>query len=82
MKKLLKFSATWCGPCKMLSGSLSHANLDGVELVEIDIDDNMEMAAKYNIRGVPTMILLENDAEIQRKSGVLMADEIEEFING
>lgn len=82
MKKLLKFGATWCGPCKSLSNSLKYANLGDVELIEFDIDDDFEIAQQNNIRGVPTLILVEDDVELKRKSGVMMADEIEEFING
>lgn len=80
MKKLLKFSAVWCGPCKALSGSLKHVNLDGIEFVEYDIDTDFDTAQAFNIRGVPTLVLLEDGVEVKRKSGVMMADEIEEFI--
>ena len=80
MKQLLKFSATWCGPCKMLAGSLESADLGDVELVEIDIDENIEKALEYKVRGVPTLVLVEDGVEVKRKSGVMMAREIEEFI--
>lgn len=80
MKQLLKFSATWCGPCKMLSGSLEQANLGDVELVEIDIDEDMEKAVHYRVRGVPTLVLLEDGVEVKRQSGVMMTKQIEEFI--
>ena len=81
MKQLLKFSASWCQPCKSLSGNLKHVDFKDVELKEIDIDENMELANKFGIRSVPTMVLMEDDKEIGRKVGVLMADKIEEFIH-
>ena len=82
MKQLLKFSATWCGPCKSLSGIMKNVDLKDVELKEIDIDENLDMAKQYNIRGVPTLVLLNDGVEVGRKSGVLMADKVEEFIHG
>jgi len=80
MKKLLKFSASWCGPCKSLANNFKHVNLGDVELLNIDITEDEQSATKYGIRGVPTMVLLEDDVEVKRKTGVLMADQIEEFI--
>jgi thiol-disulfide isomerase/thioredoxin len=80
MKQLLKFSASWCGPCKSLANNFKHVDLNDVELVNIDIEEDSEKAIKYGIRGVPTLILLENEVEVKRKSGVLMADQIQEFI--
>jgi thioredoxin-like negative regulator of GroEL len=80
MKKLLKFSATWCGPCKSLSNNFKHVDMGEVELVNIDIEEDEASAIQYGIRGVPTLVLLEDDKEVKRKTGVLMADQIEEFI--
>jgi thioredoxin 1 len=80
MKQLLKFSATWCGPCKSLANNFKHVELGDVELVSIDIEEQSEKATQYGIRGVPTMVLLEDGVEVKRKTGVLMADQIQEFI--
>jgi len=82
MRELLKFSATWCQPCKSLAGNFKYVDLGDVSLKEYDIEQNMEEAKKFGVRGVPTMVLLEDGVEIGRKSGVLMADKIEEFIRG
>lgn len=81
MKQLLKFSATWCGPCKSLANNFKYVELGDVELVNIDIEEQSDKAREYGIRGVPTMVLLEDGKEVKRKSGVLMADQIEEFIS-
>ena len=51
-----------------------------VTLKEYDIEQNSEEATKFAIRGVPTLVLLKDGVEVKRKSGVLMADQIEEFI--
>jgi thioredoxin 1 len=53
-----------------------------VELQEVDIEENADLATKYGVRGVPTMVLLEDGKEVGRKVGVLMADKIEEFVHG
>ena len=80
MKQLLKFSATWCGPCKSLSNNMKSVNLGGVELLEIDIEEQSDKATQYGIRGVPTLVLLEDGVEVKRKSGALAPNQIEEFI--
>ena len=81
MKQLLKFSASWCQPCKSLAGNFKYVDLKDVELKEVDIEENSELANQYGIRSVPTMVLLEDDKEVKRHTGVLMADGIENFIH-
>ena len=79
--KILKFAAEWCGPCKMLSKTLE--GYDAVPIEEIDIDQKREVAEKYGIRGVPTLILLDdNDIELRRRSGMMMFNEFEKFVRG
>lgn len=82
MKQLLKFSAQWCGPCQALSITLKEKEDWGIEIKEIDIDENLDLAAQYKVRSVPTLILAEDGAEIKRIIGAQSASKIEEFING
>jgi thioredoxin-like negative regulator of GroEL len=82
MKEVLKFSASWCGPCQALSMTLKGLEDNVIPIKEIDIDDNLDTAAQYNIRSVPTMVMLENGSEIKRVSGALPVAKVKEFLNG
>jgi thioredoxin 1 len=76
---LVDFFATWCGPCQMLSPILKQVkdNVgDKVIIVKIDVDKNQEIASKHNVRGVPTMILFQNNKQLWRQSGVVSKEEI------
>lgn len=76
---LVDFFATWCGPCQMLSPILKQVkdNVgDRITIVKIDVDKNQEIASKYNVRGVPTMMLFQNNKQLWRQSGVLSKEEI------
>lgn len=75
MKKVVMFSASWCGPCKQakpvfysLASSLSESRKD-LQFEVIDIDENSDMASDYNIAGVPTFMIIENGEEIERLVG-------------
>jgi thioredoxin 1 len=82
MKEVLKFSATWCGPCKMLAMTVKELDDNTVPIKDIDIDENLDLATKYGIRGVPTLVMLENGNEVKRVSGALTLPKLKEFING
>lgn len=76
---LIDFFATWCGPCKTLAPILTQVkdNLgERITILKIDVDKNQVLASKYQVRGVPTMILFQNGKQLWRQSGVLSQDEI------
>ena len=81
--KVIKFQASWCQPCKMLSRVVEDAK-DQIKLPieEVDIDENMELAQKHFVRSVPTMIMLENGEVVKRFSGVKTPDQLEAWFNG
>jgi len=69
MKKLIYFSAPWCGPCKQL-GPIMEEVAQQATVQKVNVDDNPELAQRYGIRNVPTVILTSNDIEVIRKVGL------------
>ncbi len=80
---LVDFFADWCGPCKMLAPILKDVKKelgDAIKIVKIDVDKNQSIAAKYQVRGVPTMLLFKNGKQVWRQSGVLQKKDIIQII--
>jgi thioredoxin-like negative regulator of GroEL len=75
MKKILRFSAEWCQPCKMLAKNIDAAGIT-LPIEYIDVDEQGDLAAQYKIRGVPTLVLVEGGQEVKRVSGVKTVDEL------
>ena len=84
-KVLVDFSATWCGPCKMLTPIVdAYAEAHAGELVvgKVDIDESMALAQTYQVMSVPTLILFENGTPVRQSIGLIPAEALEQFVNG
>lgn len=66
MSKIIKMYADWCGPCKVLEKMLVESNVEH-ESVNIDSPDGEGLSLKYNVRAIPTMLVLDDDGNLLRK---------------
>lgn len=80
---LVDFFAEWCGPCKVQSPILKEIATemgDKVKIIKIDVDKNQQIAAQYNIQGVPTLMLFKNGNTLWRQSGVSSKEELKHIL--
>ena len=78
-KRILRFTASWCQPCKGLAMNLEAADIKlPIEVIDIDVQD--QLAIEYGIRGVPTLILMDENIEVKRMSGMKSVAELQEWV--
>jgi thioredoxin 1 len=80
MKKILRFTASWCGPCKSLAKTLEQIETN-IPIEVIDIDVHPEIATEFGIRGVPTLVMMEDNVATKRIVGSQTIQELEAFIH-
>jgi thioredoxin 1 len=80
MKKILYFSAGWCGPCKML-GPIMESLSGQINYEKIDVDNNQDLSIQYGVRNIPTLVLVENGEAIRKLTGLQQKEAILEFYN-
>lgn len=81
---VVDFHALWCGPCKVQSPILKDVALDlgdKARIIKIDVDHNPQLAQRFNIQGVPTLMVFKKGQVIWRRSGVTNKNEIKSIIN-
>lgn len=80
---LVDFYAGWCGPCQVLSPIIDKISTENneVKFVRINVDDTEDIASKYGIYSIPTLVMIENGKEINRSIGLINEEELNSFIN-
>ncbi len=82
MKQVYYFTADWCGPCKKVRPIVEELNRDqsDVKFQIIDVDSAGELARKFEVKSIPTFILIEDGQEVNRFTGAKTKKDLENFI--
>ena len=81
MKRILRFTASWCQPCKVLAKNLeSGKNNNNVPIEVVDIDVHSDIAMEYGIRSVPTLVMMNENIEVKRLVGSKTVNELQEWV--
>lgn len=81
---LVDFWATWCGPCKMLAPTIEELAKDyqgKAEICKVDVDENPDLAQKFGIYSIPTMIIFKDGKPVDKMTGFRVKSQIEEVID-
>lgn len=75
---LVDFFADWCGPCKMLSPVIDEIAEEHTELkvCKVNVDDEPELASRYGVMSIPTLVVIRNGKEVNKSVGVISKEEI------
>jgi thioredoxin-like negative regulator of GroEL len=83
MKQVIYFSAGWCTACQAMAPAIDQLkNSKGIPVTKIDTDYEASYVSEYNVKSVPTTIILENGQEVRRHSGTLSSQQLNNLING
>jgi len=80
---IVDFHAVWCSPCKMQSPILKEVATelgDKIRIIKIDVDQNTEIAGKYSIQSVPTLIIFKRGKLVWRQSGVVSKSQLKSIL--
>lgn len=83
-KKVIKFYADWCGPCKVYGPTFERVKQElqeGIEFVEVNVENDPDnLAGEFKVRGIPLTVVLQDGQKIKEKSGRLSESELKELI--
>lgn len=80
---LVDFYAEWCGPCKMLSPIIEEVSneLTDIKFVKVNIDEHSDIAQKYGVMSIPTLIIFKDGQELDKSIGFLPKEDMIEFLD-
>lgn len=85
MKELIRFTAPWCAPCRSYAPLFEKVEANeafsDITFKVINIDEDQSTPAQYNVRSIPTTILLVDGKEVERKSGIIFPTELEKMLS-
>jgi len=82
IKVLIDFNAEWCGPCRMMRPVLDKyaEEHDNVKIVSINVDENPNLAKKYNVFSIPCLVTIKDGKELDRTVGLISRTELDDLI--
>lgn len=84
MPILVDFWAEWCQPCKMISPiveAIAEKYVGRIKVFKLNIDKNAQTPTKYNVRGIPSLVIFRNGEVVDRKVGALNKSQLTDFLN-
>jgi thioredoxin 2 len=80
---VIDFWAPWCGPCRIMAPAFEEASLSmplKAQFLKVNTEDNQDLGARYSIKSIPTMVIFQNEKELDRVSGALSSQRIESWV--
>ncbi len=80
---LVDFWAPWCTPCRMLSPVIDEVadEITGAKVVKVNVDEQQELAEKYNVMSIPTLVVMKDGQEVKRSMGFIPKEAVKALFN-
>jgi thiol-disulfide isomerase/thioredoxin len=82
MKKVIRYTSSWCGPCKVFAPTFNKvaSETPGVQFETVDVDSGHQSIMEYGIRNVPTTVVIEANGSVRKRAGMMGEDQLKKFV--